>query len=183
MTLAILILEFFKTGLLAVGGGLATIPFLYEMAANYRWVGPAEIADIVAVSSSLPGPIGVSMSVYVGYRAAGFAGALAAPIGLTAPSILVIILIARALREFKENPIVQSIFGGLRPAATGLLAAAGFSVAIIALLRPDAVNLFSSLKLPEIMLFIVVFAAIRIFKWHPVFYIAASAGIGYLFSW
>ena len=73
--LLLLCLEFFKTGLLSVGGGLATLPFLYQMADKYPWFTRAQLSDMIAVSESTPGPMGVNMATYAGYSTAGIAGA------------------------------------------------------------------------------------------------------------
>ena len=137
MTYLLLFWEFFKTGLFAVGGGLATLPFLYEMGARTGWFTAQQVADMLAVSESTPGPIGINMAVYTGYTSAGVFGSLCALVGIVTPSIIVIVLVAAALRAFRENPYVQGAFYGIRPASTGLIAAAGLTVAIGALLRLD----------------------------------------------
>ena len=89
--------EFFKTGLFATGGGMATLPFLYRMSETKGWFTAAQLADMVAVSESTPGPIGVNMATYVGFTTAGIPGSLIATIGLVTPSIIVILIIARIL--------------------------------------------------------------------------------------
>ena len=123
--------EFFQVGLFAVGGGLATLPFLYSLGTRTGWFTTAQVADMLAVSESTPGPIGVNMATYVGYTCAGPLGGLCATLGLAAPSILIILLIAAALRSFKENPLVEGAFRTLRPASTALIAAAGWSVFVL----------------------------------------------------
>ena len=128
--------EFFKTGLFAVGGGMATIPFLYNMADATGWFTRNDVANMIAVGESTPGPIGVNMATYVGYVTGGnigglpFAilGAVVATVGLVTPSIIVILIIASFLKSFRENRLVENAFYGLRPASTGLIAAAGISV-------------------------------------------------------
>ena len=110
--------EFFKTGLLSIGGGLATLPFLRQMGASCGWFTEKELANMLAVSESTPGPIGVNMATYVGFVTAGIPGAIVATLGLVTPSVIIILLIARALKAFRENPYVAKVFLGLRPAAT-----------------------------------------------------------------
>ncbi len=122
--------EFFKTGLFSVGGGLATLPFLYDMGERTGWFTAQQVADMLAVSESTPGPIGINMAVYTGFTSAGFWGSVWALAGIVTPSILVILLVAAFLKAFHSNPYVQGAFYGLRPASTGLIAAAGLSVAI-----------------------------------------------------
>lgn len=85
--------EFFKAGLFAVGGGLATLPFLHEISEKTGWFSIAELMDMIAVSESTPGPIGVNMATYAGFSTAGILGSLAATIGLVFPSVVIIIFV------------------------------------------------------------------------------------------
>ena len=116
--------EFFKTGLFSVGGGLATLPFIYDMSDRTGWFTYQQIADMVAVSESTPGPIGVNTATYVGYVTAGVPGALIATLGLVTPAVICILIIASCLKKFRENRFVDHAFYGLRPASAGLIAAA-----------------------------------------------------------
>ena len=128
-----LFFEFFKAGLFAVGGGMATIPFLYDISDKTGWFTHAQLTDMIAISESTPGPIGVNMATYVGFTSAGIPGSVIATLGLITPSIIVILIIAGFYNAFKNNKYVQSAFYGLRPASTGLS------------LHPDSVLLFSLL--------------------------------------
>ena len=121
--------EFFKTGLFAVGGGLATLPFLQDMADRTGWFTHAQLADMLAVSESTPGPIGVNMATYVGFTTGGVGGALVATLGLVAPSVIVILIVAAFLKAFRDSKWVNAAFYGLRPASTALVAAAGVTIA------------------------------------------------------
>ncbi len=174
--LLLLCFEFFKTGLLAVGGGLATIPFLNSMAQRYpQWMSVEELTNMIAVGESTPGPIGVNMATYVGYNVAGIPGALLATFSLVLPSLVLLMLIAHALQRWSNSPIVKAAFSGLRPAVTGLIAAAGYSVLQISLFINGA---FSPLLL---VMFLVLLCCTQIKvlkKLHPVVYIAVAAGIG-----
>ena len=76
MTYLILFLEFFKIGLFAVGGGLATLPFLSELAGKYPWFDESMLGNMIAVSQSTPGPIGINMATYAGFNAGGVLGGL-----------------------------------------------------------------------------------------------------------
>ena len=127
MILLKLFYEFFKAGLFAVGGGMATIPFLMDMADTTDWFTRAQLADMVAVSESTPGPIGGNMATYVGFTTAGVPGALVATLGLVTPSVIIILLVARVLKQFRHNRFVEAGFYGLRPASAGLIGAAGLS--------------------------------------------------------
>lgn len=125
-----LIIEFFKTGLFAIGGGLATIPFLKSISENYGWFSAEQLTDMIAVSESTPGPIGVNMATYAGWNAAGIPGAVLATLALVAPSIIVIAIISRFLKRFRDSALVNGAFYALRPAGTGLIAGAMFPVLV-----------------------------------------------------
>ncbi len=188
MTILRLYFEFFKTGLFAVGGGLATIPFLREMGAVTGWFTDADLTTMMAVSESTPGPMGVNMATYVGYHTSGIIGAVVATLGLVTPSIIVILIIAGFLQKFRESRIVDSVFKGLRPASTALIAAAGLSVAANVLLRVDelaAGNILSGVNWPPFILALAVFLCTqhrKLKKLHPIVFIAASAIVGAVFK-
>ena len=133
-----LFLEFFKTGLFAVGGGLATLPFLSQMADKTGWFTQGNLADMIAISESTPGPIGVNMATYTGFITAGIPGAVVATLGLITPSIIIILIIAGFLKQFRENKYVDAVFYALRAASTAFIAAAGLNVVKIALLNIPA---------------------------------------------
>ncbi len=189
MILLRLFFEFFKAGLFAVGGGMATLPFLYDISARTGWFTHAMLADMVAVSESTPGPIGVNMATYVGYVTAGIPGAVVATLGLVTPSVIIILLIARALTAFRANPLVDAGFYGLRPCSIGLIAAACVLVIRIALfnipLYQESGRLPDLFNLKAIALAAVLLVCTRCVKklkgLHPVFFILASAVVGVVF--
>jgi chromate transporter len=180
--LFILFGEFFKIGLFSVGGGLATLPFLYQLADRYDWLSYETIADMIAISESTPGAIGVNMATYAGFQAAGITGAVIATLGLVAPSIIVILLVARILTAFKESPLVAAVFRGLRPAATGLIAAAGLGVIRLSLYNGTAPLWYGRIRWRELGLFALLFLLIWRFKKHPVWYILAAGIAGILWG-
>lgn len=191
MILLTLFFEFFKTGLFAVGGGMATLPFLYDMSARHPdWFSTAQLADMIAVSESTPGPIGVNMATYVGFHTAGILGGLVATLGLVAPSVIIILIIARVLKQFRENTYVDAAFYGLRPCSVGLIAAAGLLVVKIALFDFDAYALSGEIadlfKLKALILAAVLLVLTRAVKatkkLHPIVFILGSAVVGVLFS-
>ena len=191
MILLTLFFEFFKTGLFAVGGGMATLPFLYDMSARHPdWFTTAQLADMIAVSESTPGPIGVNMATYVGFHTAGILGGLVATLGLAAPSVIIILIIASVLKQFRENKYVDAAFYGLRPCSVGLIAAAGLLVVKIALFDFDAYALSGEIadlfKLKALILAAVLLVLTRAVKatkkLHPIVFILGSAIVGVLFS-
>lgn len=184
-----LFFEFFKAGLFAIGGGLATLPFLYNISDKTGWFTYGQLADMIAISESTPGPIGINMSTYVGFTTGGVLGAIVSTMGLVTPSIIIILLIARFLKAFKDNRHVQHAFYGLRPASTGLIAAAGLSVLIMVVFINGEFDLSGSLldmiSLPSIVLIVVLYYFTSVCKQtkklHPVVFLAASAVIGIIF--
>lgn len=181
-----LIFEFFKTGLFSVGGGLATIPFLQDIAEKTGWYNNTDLANMIAVSESTPGGIGINMSSYVGYEVSGVLGAIIATFALITPAIIIVLIIARFLDKFKENKIVQDTFYGLRPASTGLIAAVGIEVLKISLITIEKYNLtgkiMSIFNWKAIVLAVILFYFIEKYKKHPAFYIVISAIIGIIFN-
>lgn len=187
--------EFFKVGLFAVGGGMATIPFLYSMSDATGWFTHADLANMIAVSESTPGPIGVNMATYVGFLSAsqsggtcyGLLGAMSATLGLVTPSIIIILLVAMALKSFRNNFYVNRSFYGLRPASAGLIAAAGLSVAASTLfLKSEANHLISLINwkgwILAIGLWFLTNKVKQTKKLHPIVFIGFSAVVGILFS-
>lgn len=182
--------EFFKTGLFAVGGGMATLPFLYSMSDATGWFTHAQLADMIAVSESTPGPIGVNMATYVGFSTAGIPGAVIATLGLITPSIIIILIIARVLAAFRQNKYVDAAFYGLRPCSVGLIAAAGLLVVKISLFNAELyqqtgvlMNLFNWKAIILAAVLIVLTRYVKpLKKLHPVFFILGSAAVGALFS-
>ncbi len=172
--------EFFKTGLFSVGGGMATLPFLYAMSAKTGWFTTAQLADMVAVSESTPGPIGVNMATYVGFTTAGIPGSLIATIGLVTPSVIVIILIAKVLQQFRQNKYVDAAFYGLRSCSVGLIAAAGLLVAKMAFFGSGALN-WKGIVLAAVLIVLTRFVP-KVKKFHPVVFIAFSALAGIVFG-
>ena len=181
--------EFFKAGLFAIGGGMATLPFLYDMSDKMGWFTYADLANMVAISESTPGPIGINMATYVGYTLRGVPGALTATLGLITPSIIIILIIAKFLQAFKDSPLVDAAFYGLRPASTGLIAAAGLSVLALVLVNPgvsEGAGILELINIKSILLIAVLYYFTAVCKktkgLHPVCFIAASAVVGIVFQ-
>lgn len=181
--------EFFKVGLFSVGGGLATLPFLYSLGAKTGWFSTADMANMLAVSESTPGPIGVNMATYAGFDCAGVLGGVVATLGLVTPSVIVIVLIAMALQAFRTNKYVDAAFYTLRPASTGLIAAAGWSVFALVLVNLDAYRasyqLADLLQWKNLLLFAVIWVLTNLVKplkkLHPVVFLALAAVVGIVF--
>lgn len=184
MELLTMCFEFFKTGLFAVGGGLATLPFLTQMQQNYNWFTAEELANMIAVGESTPGPIGVNMATYVGFSSFGIIGGILATLSLVLPSLIIIMIVARAMDRYQKSPLVQNMFSFMRPAVAGLIAAAGYSVLKIALFH-QADSFLASISWIAVALYAVLVVLLHwkpLKKIHPIAFIAAGAVIGILFQ-
>ena len=199
-----LFFEFFQTGLFSVGGGLATIPFLQHMGETTGWFTNQELTTMIAVSESTPGPMGVNMATYVGYHmgcstvlgpAGGILGAVIATLGLVAPSIIVILIIAKFLQRFRHSKLVEAAFSGLRPASTALIVVAGLSVAISVFFLHQTgghqvgpnqyVPVYQPVNWRAVLLAAAVFVCMKwtpLKKLHPICFIAAAAVVGVIFQ-
>ena len=183
-----LFFEFFKIGLFAIGGGMATIPFLTELGNRTGWFTTAQLADMIAVSESTPGPIGVNMATYVGFTFRGVPGAVVATLGLVAPCFIIIMIVARFLDKFRNSKIVDSAFYGIRPASSALITSALLGMLAICLFgAPNVMALANgfTLNLKYILLFAVLMIITNIKplkKLHPLVFIAASAVVGIIFK-
>ena len=181
--------EFFKVGLFSVGGGLATLPVLYSLGAKTGWFSTADVANMLAVSESTPGPIGVNMATYAGFDCGGVLGGVVATLGLVTPSVIVIVLIAMALQAFRTNKYVDAAFYTLHPASTGLIAAAGWSVFALVLVNLDAYRASYQqadlLQWKNLILFAVIWVLTNLVKplkkLHPVVFLALAAVVGIVF--
>ncbi|MEE8835680.1 MAG: chromate transporter [Eubacteriales bacterium] len=182
-TFFLMCLEFFKTGLFAVGGGLATIPFLKELSIKYGWFTMQDLTTMIAVSESTPGPMGINMATYVGNTMFGFRGGVAATLSLTAPSIIVILIIAKMLQKFQDSKVVKGAFTGLRPAVVGFILAAVVDIYLTSVFSYSTFrqtgNVADLFNWTAIILFAVMLAVYLKFpKIHPIWIILASAAAG-----
>lgn len=187
--------EFFKTGLFAIGGGMATIPFLYDMSDKTGWFTHMDLANMIAVGESTPGPIGVNMATYVGFVSGMQNGGIApailcaviATLGLITPSVIVILIVAAILKSFRSNPYVERAFYGLRPASTGLIAAAGITVVLNTMVQIGGVTEHTfSLNWKGLVLAVALWVLTNVVKktkkWHPIVFIGFSALVGIIFQ-
>ena len=168
MTHLLLFYEFFKIGLLAIGGGLVTVPFLFDLSNKYGWFNKSELANMIAVSESTPGPIGINMATFAGFNTAGISGSLIATFALVLPSVIIMITIAKLMQKYSCNARVHDILSGIRPSVLALILYAGLQI--------GKISLTGSI---EILFFTGIFTMMRLWKKSPIFYltIAAIAGI------
>lgn len=178
-----LFVEFFKIGLFAVGGGPATIPFLMDIPKRHDWYQVADVANMLAVSESTPGPIGVNMATYAGFNAAGVPGGIVATLALVLPSLIVIVIISKILDKFSKNQYVRSTFGMIRPAVTGLIATAVYGIFQTALFTSQTGEFYFPVELVILCLIFYGLMNIKALKkLHPAFWILCGAVIGIVFQ-
>lgn len=178
--------RFFMIGLFMFGGGNAAIPFLQQLSESTGWFTLQQLMDVIAVSEASPGPVAVDMATYVGYLIAGVPGGVTATLSLLAPTVIIALIVARMLTRFKDNPLVESAFYGLRPASLGLIAAADLTVMQMSLLRLDVWEqtrfLPDLFNIRAVILAAALFISMRLFKKvNPVVFLIASAAAGLLF--
>lgn len=171
-----LIIEFFKTGLFALGGGLATVPFLHDMTTRFNWFTEEELANMIAVAESTPGPIGINMATFAGFKAGGVAGALLSTLFLVLPSFIIIILISRFMGKFKGNIKAKAMLKSVRPAVCALIFSAGYSLLTASLSLNEGIE---GINIPAAILFVIAYVIVGVYKKvHPVAIIALGAIAG-----
>ena len=179
MNLGLLFFEFFKIGLFAVGGGLATLPFLNKLVEKYDWFTAGDLANVIAVSESTPGPLGINMATYTGFNGAGVLGGMIASVGIVLPSYIIIILIAQILEKFNENRYVQTAFMGLRSSVVGLIAAAVLGIMKISFIHQGSTLFLDLFNWKALIAFtILTMVRFRFQKIHPIILIALGALLG-----
>lgn len=189
LDLLIMCLQFMKTGLFAVGGGLATIPFLYELSDKYEWFTHSDILNFIAVAEATPGPVGVNMATFAGFTTHGVGGAILSTLSLILPSFVIILIVSTILQKFRDNRFVTQGFHFLRPASTALIGAAGLRVLLIVFFDVERVTfdmfghlgqVFTHINWTAIIVFCVMFFLMKTFKGHTVVYILIAAALGIL---
>lgn len=121
---------FFKIGAFTIGGGYAMVPLIEnEIVTKRNWISKDDFIDLLAIAQSAPGILAVNISIFIGYKLRGIRGSLVTALGTVLPSFVIILAIAMFFHNFKDNPIVERIFKGIRPAVVALIAAPTFSMA------------------------------------------------------
>ncbi|MDY6038030.1 MAG: chromate transporter [Eubacterium sp.] len=185
----LLIYYFFTTGLFAIGGGLATLPFLYNIGQKTGWFSEIDVANMVAVAQSTPGPTGINMATYVGFNQFGVYGAVLSSLAIVAPSVIIIIIVSNLLNKFKESKLVQNAFYGLRAASTGLILAAAFSVIQISIFNLEnfdgKIGLYNCVECIRWQALVLAAFIFILYKWknpHPILLIILSGVLGMVFE-
>lgn len=178
--------EFFKIGLFAVGGGPATLPYLMELADKYDWFTMEELTNMIAVSESTPGPLGINMATYVGYQTLGPLGGVISTLGLVTPSIIIICIIAAFFSKFNSNRFVKSAFSAIRPAVAAIIAVAVLGICRVSLFSTFDIGarlvepIWKSIIFAVIILVLIQFKKLK--KIHPFFWFVIGAAVGIVFK-
>jgi chromate transporter len=172
---------FFKIGLFTIGGGLASIPLLQNEMLNRSWLTNGEFADMIAISQSTPGPIGINIATYIGFEKYGVLGSIIATLGMVCPSIIIITIIAKFLKHFNDNKIVKWVFLGIRPAVLGLIGVAAYNIAKISFVNQSNNHNFFNIQLnyKAIILGIILLIGTNLKKqYQPIIYILIAGLFG-----
>lgn len=163
--------NFLNIGIFSFGGGYATLPFLYNISEVYDWYSFDDLSNMIAISSITPGPIGINMATFAGFKTAGLIGSLVSTTAIALPSVVFVVLISKALRKFSENIYVKSIIYVLKPLGCGLLAAVGVNMFVNNFLGEN-INLYN-------IMFLAVLILISLHKkLNPLFYLGVAAIFG-----
>jgi len=181
MIYLLLFWEFLKIGFFTVGGGLATLPFLYELAGRYDWFTEAQVADMVAVAECTPGPLAINMATYAGVQAGGIPGGIIATLALALPSLLVSLLVCTVLARWAKGNSIQRIFAGIRPAVAGLISSIAISMVLLAILGINSLGQSIAFDYKALIFFLLLLPAVFLLKKHPILYVAVGAVVGILF--
>lgn len=160
-----LFLTFFKIGAFTIGGGYAMLPLIEtEVVEKNKWLTAEEFIDIIAIAEATPGPIAVNVSTYVGYKKHGYKGAMMCTLGTILPSFMIILLIVKFFWSYRQNPTIEKVFMGIRPAVAALIFSAVYKLA-----KNIPMNYFMVIGA------LVTMIAIVFFNISPIFIILTSA--------
>lgn len=176
---------FFYVGAFTIGGGLVAITIMQQEIVGRGLISPERFTNMIAISESTPGPIGVNMATYIGYEMYGVLGGIITTLGTILPSLIVILAIAMFFGKFQEKRGVKAAFYGLRAGTTGMIGVAAWQVIVIAILTLPAFRASGTwtdiANWPALALFAGVFLLNLKFDWHPIFFIVIGAVAGVLF--
>ena len=186
MILFFLCMEFAKIGFFSLGGGYATLPFLYHMSEVYGWFSPLELSRMLAISSITPGPVGLNVATFAGFKTAGILGSIVATMSIMLPSFFMIIIISKMLKKFKDSPCLCSVMYALRPATAAMLAAVALRLFRDAIIRNPDFSGFNFLHMQNFidikgfLLLVILFILSLRLKKDPLVFLAFGAIAGIL---
>ena len=186
MILFFLCMEFAKIGFFSLGGGYATLPFLYHMSEVYGWFSPLELSRMLAISSITPGPVGLNVATFAGFKTAGILGSIAATMSIMLPSFFMIIIISKMLKKFKDSPCLCSVMYALRPATAAMLAAVALRLFKDVVIRNPDFSGFNFMQMQNFidikgfLLLVILFILSLRLKKDPLVFLAFGAIAGIL---
>ncbi len=186
MILFFLCMEFAKIGFFSLGGGYATLPFLYHMSEVYGWFSPLELSRMLAISSITPGPVGLNVATFAGFKTAGILGSIVATMSIMLPSFFMIIIISKMLKKFKDSPCMCSVMYALRPATAAMLAAVALRLFRDVIIRNPDFSGFNFLQMQNFidikgfLLLVILFILSLRLKKDPLVFLAFGAIAGIL---
>ncbi len=166
-------------GLFCFGGGYGILPFIQSEVIGRGWMSAQEFINIIAVSESTPGPLGINVATYVGFKMAGLIGAASATLGLMMPAFFLVLLVSSILRTEKGGRLWKRFTIGIRPMVVGLIFFAAWSIAKTVLVHPGA---GLSIDWLGVLLAVIGFVGVQKLKLHPVLLIGSAALLGALFA-
>ena len=171
-----LMLIMMKTGAFTFGGGYAMISLLHsEFVEKQGFLSHGEFMDVVAIAESTPGPIAINISTYIGYKRAGFLGAILSTLGMCLPSFIIIYVISLFFNDFLSIPWVASAFRGIQICVIYLILSAG--IKMIRQLKKSAFNIVILIATASLMVIFSIFSV----NFSAIFFILISGGLGLLF--
>ncbi|MCR4789615.1 MAG: chromate transporter [Treponemataceae bacterium] len=177
MSLLKLCFVFFYIGLFTIGGGQVAITLMQQELMEKGLISPERFANMIAISESTPGPIGINMATYIGCELYGIPGGILATFFTVLPSLICILLVAKFLQKVQDNPYVKSAFSTIKPVVTGLIAVACWNVIEIALIPSN----FASIDYFSLGFFFICLALLTIKKMHPIAVVLLGAFFGIIF--
>lgn len=175
-----LVIVFFMIGMFCFGGGYGILPFIQGEVINRGWMTAQEFINIIAVSESTPGPLGINVATYVGFKMGGIIGAVCSTVGLMLPAFVLVLLAVHILRTEKGNALWNRFTIGIRPVVVGLIFYAAYNIARTELIVTTSGNI--SIQWISVLLALVGFFGVHKLKIHPVILIGVAAFLGAVFA-
>jgi chromate transporter len=172
--------EFMIVGIFAIGGGMSALPLIENVVVRNNWLTSAAFYQMVAISESTPGPIGINVATYVGYDQAGLIGGITASLATVFLPFVFLMIIIRALNKYYKTKAVQAIFKALRATIIGLILTAAFNISTITLFEIEliSIDLLNAINYGNVIIFIIILFGFMKYKKHPLLYIGAGALLG-----
>lgn len=182
MSLLSMFFAFFKIGLFTIGGGLVAIPIMQNYVLEYNWIDKGAFVDMIAISQTTPGSIGINVATFIGFVKFGIIGSVVITLGMVLPSLIITSIIARLVHYSRDNKWSMALLKGIRPAALGAIGAASFFIAEVSVLTLDRYSetrqLMDMFNVKSLIMFLIIFISMFKIKIHPIAYIVIGGVLG-----